>query len=225
MARLLICLILIQGTLLFGQVTKITDPRVFSNEAVFLRFGELFWAHGGKTGDTYAALGIRFLGEGSSKPTSITLSVGSDIAGWFDMPIRNESDKGNSAGEALILQFRYPLLRVGFTLGNGTETTVARIQALTARGELLGTIEQDSFDEKRGPFVGLETTNPKGISTIVLDYGEEEVGEQVNELRVEFLERRLFKIYLPQVAHGGSAGRGKQGPSCPARRTSGRERS
>jgi len=199
-----------QGTLLFGQVTKITDPRVFS-DPVSLNLGELSRANGAEVGDSYAAVGVRFLGEGSSKPTAVRVLVWVDIAGGgIHTAIRNQSDTGNSSGEALILQFRYPLVRVGFTLGNGMETNVARIEALTARGELLGIIEQDNIDEKEGPFVGLETTNVKGISTIVLDYGEEEVGEQINHLWMEFLERHPYKIYLPQVAHSGGDERSLQ---------------
>ena len=79
---------------------------------------------------------------------------------------------------------------------------MARIEAFTVNGESLGEVQQDSIEEKEGPFVGLETTNPSGISTVVLDYGEEENAEQISCLRIEFLEERTFKTYLAQIGDG-----------------------
>ena len=98
----------------------------------------------------------------------------------------------------MILQFKYPLRRLGFKLGNGPEMTVATLKAFTASGQLLGQVERGGIQELEGrPFLGVETSHPAGISTAVLDYGSDEVAEQISDLRLEYLHPRNFFTYPP----------------------------
>jgi len=189
-----------------AQIVKLTDELSFSEEAVSFLFG---WAPApAEVEGRFAAYGVRFVSEGSGKPTTRIVDLRIDDptscseAQCFDTVVRNEPPSGSSADLSFILQFRYPLERVGFTLGNGAEETVASIRAFTAAGTLLGTVEQGEIKEGRGPFVGVETSNPEGIATVVLSYGAEDRAEQINDLIIDYLSPRRFRVYLPRIAHG-----------------------
>ena len=201
--KVIVTLTTLSGHSMFAQITKLTDKATFSEDAVSLGFGELVLAAGAEESDIYSVFGVRFVGEGGSVPTVRTVTVFTGVPPTIDTIIRNESPTGTSADRALIVQFMHPLVRAGFDLvGNGFEDTIASVQAFTAKGQLLGTVEQNEINETRGPFVGVETSHPEGISTVVLDYGEEEAPEQINSLIIDYLEPRSFKKYLPQIAHG-----------------------
>ncbi len=199
--------LLMTSSLVFGQLTKLDSQDDFSPDGIKLDFREIGYSDS-PAGDAYAAVGILFVGEGSSSPRGFRVILGEGGLGpWGRLALRNVRPDGSSPNEALIMRFRYPLVRVGFNLGNGTETTVAQIQAFTAAGEQLGTVEQKDIEELEGPFVGVETTHPAGISTLVLDYGNADAGEQVGSLRMDFRSPHSFRTYLPQIAHGRTGDR------------------
>ncbi len=147
----------------WAQVTKLTSPDQFSEDAFPLTFHELGGGH--DASGAYASLGIFFQGESSSRPMTRAVIILPVLPPDVDIAIENDG----AAQEALIIPFQKPQRRVGFTLGNGSQDTVAVLSALTGKGELLGSIEQESIEELRGPFVGVETADPEGISTIILD--------------------------------------------------------
>jgi hypothetical protein len=202
---LVMVLLTVGGGFSFAQISKLTDKSAFSDAALQLFSGQL--TRYAEVMDVFAALGVRLVGEGGSVPTVEFVTVGEGFLPPIDHVIRNQPLMGTSADQALIFQFKYPLHRVGFVLGNGSESTVARIRALTAKGELLGTIEQSAINETRGPFVGLETTHTAGISTVILDYGAEEQAEQIHSLLLEYLSPRVFETYLPHIVHGRAGDR------------------
>ncbi len=147
------------------------------------------------------------MGSGGSFPRLETLEVFPDFGGiGLSVAVRNVSpDGGDSAGRPLILRFQHPVKRVGVILGNGTAETVARLEALTARGESLGFVESvgpETKDTSRGPFVGIETAHSEGISTLVVDYGAEPTEEYLHEIWMEHLVERPFRTYIAQLAAG-----------------------
>lgn len=193
--------VLLHSDSALAQVAKLTEKTAFSNPLV-LHFSDL--QRTSDASDVYANLGVTFVGEGTSIPTTEVVVLVPSLPPELDWVLRNEPVIGSSSNRALIVRFARPLRRVGFTLGNGSPSTLAEIQAFTARGELLGKIQQASIAPLSGPFVGLETSHPSGISSVVLDYGTEQVAEQISDVWVELLSPRNFKVYLPQIVHGGT---------------------
>ncbi|RPJ53046.1 MAG: hypothetical protein EHM23_31710 [Acidobacteria bacterium] len=63
-------------------------------------------------------------------------------------------------------------------------------------------MEQELTTAARGTFVGLETTAGEGISSAVLDYGEETAPEVIHSLLVDFVSPPQFRTYVPQVVQG-----------------------
>lgn len=190
----------------YGQVVKLTQANDFSNP-LFLHFSGLH--PGADASHVYSSLGLTFAGEAGSIPKIRIEVLDNDIIPRADLALLNEPNTASSANQALIIRFERPLKKVGFTLGNGTEFTLAEISAFTAKGEFLGKVQQLGVETMRGinirqsgPFVGLETSHPSGISTIVLDYGPESTAEEVFDIRAEFLSPHKFKVYLPQIVHG-----------------------
>ncbi len=197
------------STCAWAQVTKLTSPEQFSEDAFLLTFEEV--AGNQDPSELYASLGVFFRGEGSSRPTTGSAVIQPIVPPQIDLVIRNKSASGATTAdgaphEALIITFQNPLRRFGVTLGNGSQDTVAALSVLKAGGKLLGSIEQDDIDEVRGPFVGVETSDPEGISTIVLDYGDGENAEQLNEILLESLSASTFGVYLPQIGDGEANG-------------------
>ena len=197
---LFFCLIATLDGSLKAQVVKLEDTQSFSEESTLLFLSEL--ESGSVVNDAYSAFGLQLDGEASSLPTAEFLLVGIGFPGSFDFVINNQPTEGTSAGKALILRFDSPLVRFGVEISNGSETTIATLQAFTARGDLLGTVEQGNIDELEGRFVGLETSNPAGISTVVVDYGAEENPERIHLIRFELVDPKPFRTFLAQVAAG-----------------------
>lgn len=184
-----------------AEITRIDNPSAFSGPR--LTFEEL--RGGTVVTDQVSSYGVRFVTEEGGEIRVEVLTVLPILPPKLDAVLRNGSPGGSSSRLALILSFSTPLRRVGFTLGNGPAT--ALIMAYTARGKLLGETEQPVLEELVGPFVGLETSDPAGISTVVIDYGENPAREQINDLRLEYLQSRSFGIVIPQIAAGHAVGR------------------
>jgi hypothetical protein len=195
------------GTLGFAQIRKLTSRLDFSPDSMIVGFDEFLpiWNLGREANkydlsNMYSKIGVTFAGEGGSVPTGRVITLALVAPPMLDGVIQNEPPGGSSAGLAFIIKLKSPARRVGFTLGNGTPRTVAEIRAFTAKGDFLGAVQQDNIDPKEGPFVGVETSNPLGISTVVLDYGNEPAAEQINGVRIDFLSQPVFKLYVPHIA-------------------------
>jgi hypothetical protein len=188
------------SSLTFGQIVKLTDQDSFSEDAVYLNFGDI--GRGYEAAAAYRDLGVFFTGEGNSRPARSTALIGV----WeFEAVLQNQPFE-SSAGEALIIRFDEPARRAGFRLGNGKPETRATISAFTARGEALGSVEQDGLVAMRGVFVGLEAGHPDGMSTIVVDYGDDQNGEQIHRLWVDFLVPPSFCVCSAQIGMGVADG-------------------
>jgi len=208
-----------------AEVTKIDEVAEFSG-AIHLSFEELpaVWSDshvvGGDPLDTvvlegteYAALGISFVGEGSSRPVALSEPIVWVLGpSEWDVGIRNLSGEGASPGEGFILRFERPVRRVGLTVGNGGHETPVTMRAYGVSGEYLGSVERTGAYIHSGggppaplPFLGLSSTVP--VASVVLVYGDDAEDEQIHDLYLEYFTPRVFVSYVPQVADGdfGSA--------------------
>ena len=112
----------------------------------------------------------------------------------------------NTAGPVwdgpLIINFRYPVRRVGALLENGTAGTKATLTAFDALGNVLGEVEQGGLGGDL--FLGIETmTNPRmWISKLRINYTGDGRDEQIDDLMVDYVSRPTFTTYLAQIADG-----------------------
>jgi hypothetical protein len=194
----------------YAQLMKLPDETSFSPQSVNL----LDWfAPAGtlEVGEAHvtevdasrldSVYGVTYVAEGGGSPR--LGSVRLFPADWFyDDVLVNAPVTGTSANRSLILQFRLPLRRLGLFLGGAPPGLRARISAYTAKSQLLGTVEQELTNAVRGTFVGVETAAGEGISSAVLDYGEEEAPELIHRLLVDFVSPPQFRAYVPQIAAG-----------------------
>ena len=183
----------------FAQLEKFTDRQLFSDSVITLRFG--FTPSGIEATELYSQLGVSFHADVGS-PVIGTVVTAQVLPPTIEAVIRTGPDDVLSGGIPLVVTFQYPLSRVGFTLGNGEENTVVQLTAFTRDTTLLGSVQQDQISRIKGPFVGLETTHPSGISTVIIDYGDDEQPEQLNDLLVEYREAQVFKTCVAQIADG-----------------------
>jgi len=164
--------------------------------------------------------GVIFSGEGGS---TVRIHQGDDYHGGLSgmLPglrcIEHVPSGNSSAGEGLIVKFKYPVSKFGIELGSisvsehkleGIES--ASLRAYSADGQFVGTMEMivtsnpPNFDGYS--IFGFETTSGPGVTTVVMDYGEAEVPERIETVYYEYKTPHPFKVVLPQIAHGTAGG-------------------
>src|SRR5690606_38336204 len=183
---------------LHAQVTKLSNSSAFGSEAVEADFEQL--QDGTNGSSVLGGWGISFQAPGTSTPVVRTVGA----ASVFRNVLRNE---GDSADVPLIVNLKYPVEKIGFVLGNGDEATQVTIQAWNDLGVDLGTIEQNGLADST--FVGVETSDPNGISKLLISYGASDREEQINSLLLEYVERPQFVVYLAQIGDGPLPGAGQ----------------
>lgn len=188
---------------LSGQVTKLTDPDVFPASVINLRFTE------GLTGtpatSLYRVFGVRFLSDGGGLPQIRHFVISPSVPPIGVQVLRHATPEESAGNGALLILFDFPVRRVGMNLSNGDAGSMATLQAFTPGCEPLGGVTQEGLTDIPGVFLGVETTNPAGISTLRLAYEGDDPEEQIQDLRFEPLTPQSFQVYLAQVA-SGSAG-------------------
>lgn len=189
-----------QFTSLSAQVKRLADPqRDFSSSAVLLGFIEA--QDGAEASEIFSKWGVLFSGDGGTpRIREITQRFDIHILPPRLTALRNEPDSGSSANRALIINFKFPVRRVGFALGNGNENTFATMKAYNAAGNFLGTLTQEV--QKNGPFTGIEVLANSGLSKVTIDYGGSERAEEISSLIFEYVSRPRFTTFLPQVGDG-----------------------
>lgn len=194
----------------WAQLVELADKEGFSADAIALTFQEII--NTAPAGDAYTAYGVNFVSESGGPLTLSSVPLQLSLIPPTARVLRNEPPPGMEADDALIVQFQQPIGRLGLQLDSipGAPGTMATVQAFTVKGELLGTIEHpvparpEGLPVQRftGTFLGLETAHPLGISTVVINYGEEQPIEQVNEILIDPLTPRIFRTYLPHIIQG-----------------------
>jgi hypothetical protein len=186
----------------FGQVTKITDPMDFSTSSIRLDFQEL--TENSDARRLFTQWGIGLLSADGSLPRVKALPPPMPIPNAiFNNVIFNEPGGASSANIPLIMDFRYPVARVGFVLGNGAAGTNVAVKAYDAIGNLLGTVNQNGLAEDT--FVGISTSSARGISKVTISYGSAAAAEQIDDLIFQYMERPRFNTYFAQVADWAGA--------------------
>ncbi len=195
-----------------AEVFKLTDTKKFTTDSVWLWF---FLLKGtGGVENAFSGAGLQLWGEGGSRLTANPVTVVPVVPPSIDYVISNEPPAGEtSAGRALILRFDRPVVRAGLWLSGAGETPTAVISAFGPRAQPLGSISH-SVKELEGlgsTFVGIETDNPEGFMTLVVDYGTSLVAERLHKgVLIEDLSRRSFVSAVPQLASGQTSGHAVQ---------------
>ncbi len=189
-----------------AQLLELADKEDFSENAIALTFQEL--RNTSPAGDAYTSYRVKFVSESGGPLTLSNVPLHGGFLPPFALVLRNEPPTGMAGEDALILQLEDPLQRLGLQLDSiaGAPGTTATVQAFTVKGELLGAIEHPVparpeilFDAFNGTFLGMETSHPLGISTVVIDYGPEQPIEQVNEILIDPITPRVFRTYVPHI--------------------------
>lgn len=159
--------------------------------------------------------GIIFGGEGDS---NVRIHVGDpffSLAGVYPGPrcIEHAPSGESSAGEGLIIRFKYPVEKCGVALGTisfsdhrleGIDS--ASLRAYSSDGQFVGSVEMTvtsnppNFDGFS--IFGFETTSGADVTTVILDYGNSEKPERIETIYYEYKAPRPFKVVFPQFAHG-----------------------
>lgn len=182
----------------WGQLSQLTTA--FTNQAVKINFDNQ--KEGTVATDLYSAWGVVFLGNGPTVPT-IRARL------FVNLPnnaVRNEAPVGSSGTQPLIINFRFPVKRVGFLTSNGDANTVVSIKAFDPMGNQLGLVQPVGIAQET--FLGVETPAASGIAKLTIDYGNIANAEQIDDLTMEFVSRPQFNLVLGQFAEGGLAGGG-----------------
>ena len=127
-------------------------------------------------------------------------AVATFAAGSVNIKVRNLPPSGTSANRPLVINFRYPLSKVGMVLSGGTAQTQVRIEAFGPLGNSLGTVQVSGLEEARD--VAVSTSNVRGMSKLLISYGADAAPEELDNLHVDYLQRPEFVAYLSQIGNG-----------------------
>jgi hypothetical protein len=190
----------------WAQLVELADKDNFSQDAIALTFQEL--GSTSPASDVYTSYGVRFVSESGGPMWLASVPLQAGFLPNIARVLRNEPPPNVAADDSLIVKFEDALHRLGLQLDSiaGEPGTTATVQAFNVKGELLGMIEHpvparpELIDQSfSGTFLGLETSDPLGISTVVIDYGPEQPIEQVNEILIDYITPRVFRTYVPHI--------------------------
>ena len=190
-----------------GQLERLPDSMSFTTEAVLIDFEN--YQAGAQARTVLAGWGIELVPSGA---TEARISLAARQTGFTSIPpeitrtVRNSGTNGEeSADSSLIINFRFPVQRVGFLFGNFDDTMRATLHAFDVAGNLLGTIEQAGLDNSGPPgevFLAVRADPDTPIAKITLDYGDSDRAEQIDNLILQYVSRPTFQAYLAQIGDG-----------------------
>jgi hypothetical protein len=206
------CLNLFTATLVFSFLNlplnaqvSLVDQKSFSSEAVRLRFGVdiLAFPEGALATDVFSKWGITFRGTDSTVPTIKSTLACPPCVGPPPTYIFSLLNAGRpNQGRPLIVDFKSPVRRAGFTLFRlirFDQAVPTRLTAFSPGGQLLGTVEVPKLDA----FAGIETPVSAGIAKIVIDYDSDLLGEEVWDFTFEYVSGPpKFATYVAQIGDG-----------------------
>ncbi len=189
-----------------AQVTRLDDPSQLGEGTRFVSFGQPLngLAPVGTEGDAVGRLfdrwGIHFRGSPGNR---LQLGV-------FEFPppgpgplipvqeLRHVPDSAETDGP-LLIEFGRRTFRAGLELDS--EST-AVLSAFTPDGQLLGSVPTIAANP-RDTFLGVETTDPRGIGSLVLSATGPDPVERVLALGVEYAQAAPdFTVFLPLLGLG-----------------------
>jgi len=157
---------------------------------------------GAQAGDILSRWGLRFSKGNMGTPTILTrveLVFPNNL-------LFNGDGSGSSADVPLVIDLEYPAAKVGFELSNGDELTQISVTAFDGLGNSLGSVQRSGLQEPA--FMGVGVTGGNGISKLLVSYGSSEQIEEIDDLIVEYVDRKEFATYLAQIADGPIPGFG-----------------
>ena len=158
--------------------------------------------------------GVIFSGEGES---TVRIHQKDDFNGGFtgkssaDRCIEHVPSGVSSAGEGIVIRFKYPVSKFAVGLGRASvfdqyfdDFETASLHAYTDNGQFIGTTKMKATSPNL--VFGFETTSGSGVSFVVMDYGEAEAPEKIDTIYYKYKTTHPFKVILPQIAHGTVSG-------------------
>ena len=192
----LVCVSILGFARLSAGLAQLDSVRDFSVSRTSLNFAGL--AAGAAGGQILRAWGVSI----ESASGDLPIIAVDAVAGQRFSLLSNANDDA-SQNVALILNLSRPARQMGFTLRNGTATTMATVTAFDNQGRQVGEFVVDQISRTGGPFVGFETTDEdETFSKVLIDYGDAEEAEQIIDLEITFIHRPFFTSFLAQVADG-----------------------
>jgi len=189
----LVFLLLIAGSFpAFGQVAKITSDSAFDTDSVKFDFQE--YQAEIQAADVLGKWGLNFLNVDSTVP-KVRMIVAPIGGADPERVIQNPTATGSSL--PLIVNFRYPVSKVGFYASNGSASTTVTLTAFDPLGGNLGSVSETGLAEEK--FIGVSTTSTRGIAKLLVDYGTSTEPEQIDDMIFDYVSRPKFNTYLAQV--------------------------
>ena len=185
---------------LAAQLVDVSGNPAFSVHSVKLDFEDL--SQGAQASRLFSAWGVTFDQGTNGVPTLIPVFV----LGFSNLVVSNVPPSGDSADKPLVLNFEFPVYKVGFVARNGTETTTVTVRAFGSAGNELGSIEHTGLADPTA--IAVSTSSPLGISKLSISYGSEEEPEQIDDLQFQYVSRPQFVTYLAQIGDGPIPGVG-----------------
>ena len=191
-----LCVSILGVPLLNADLAPLDAARDLSATRTSLNFGGL--VQGASGGQLFAAWGVSIESADVGQP----FIVADLLAGQPVVLLSNVND-GASQNSPLIINLSRPAHQMGFTLRNGSSSTMATISVFDNQGRQVGQFVVDQISRTFGPFVGFETTEQgESFSKVLIDYGDAGEAEQILDLEITFVDRPFFTSFLAQVADG-----------------------
>jgi len=191
-----LCVSILGVPLLSAGLVPLVSARDFSPTRTSLNFGNL--VPGASVGQALGAWGVSIESADGDQPFAVA-----DLLGGQPVIALSNANDGASQNAPLIVNLRRPARQMGFTLRNGSSSTMATISAFDNQGRQVGEFVVDHVNRSFGPFVGFETTEAgESFSKVLIDYGDAGEAEQILDLEITFLQRPFFTSFLAQVADG-----------------------
>jgi len=183
-----------------AQLNDVTNHAGFSGQSTKFDFsGPL---EGADASTILSDWGVTFgKGDSGSAVVSVTQALG-----FVNNHVLHVHPSGSSADFPLVLNFRYPVSKIGLVLSNGTDLTQFTITALDEVGFLIGQLNRQGLASPK--LIEMSTSHFLGISKLVIDYGTADGGEEIDDLQIEYLDRPPFVTYIAQVGNGAIPGVG-----------------
>ncbi len=175
-----------------GQVAKITSPSAFDSNSVKFDFQE--YQADIQAADVLGKWGLNFQNLGASVPT-VRMIIAPIGGADPDRVVQNPTGTGSSL--PLIVNFRYPVAKVGFYASNGSASTTVTLTAFDPLGANLGSVTETGLAAEK--FIGISTTSTRGMAKLLIDYGNSTEAEQIDDMIFDYVSRPKFNTYLAQV--------------------------
>jgi len=175
-----------------AQVAKLSSPSNFDSNSVKFDFQESQAEI--QVAEVVGNRGVNFQGVATANP-QVRLIVAPIGGAEPDRVLQNQTGAGSNP--PLIINFKYPVAKVGFVASNGSDSTTVTLTAFDPLGENLGSVSETGLATEK--FIGIRGFSSRGIAKLLVDYGSAAEAEQIDDMLIEYVSRPKFTTYLAQV--------------------------